>query len=340
MRKFHAENEIMKRRYVQHVRNVKGLGNAAIDSLVAAIDRYQDHTGARPFKKFHIEQAVAFRRALDKQKNPKTGQPLSASTLRSVLNALKGFFHWLADQRGYKSRISHSDAEYFNLDNRSAALANVHRPVKFPSVQQIDHVLRQVPDGKPMERRDRAIVALATLTGARISALNSARVGDIDIVDHQFHQDARYIDTKFSKTINTWFFPVSDLALEILVDYHKWLTTELLFGPSDPLFPATEVIHVPGKGFQGMVLSRRFRNTTGPVRDVFRKAFMAAGLPYYHPHAFRHTLGAIGKERCKSPQALQAWAQNLGHEDAATLMQNYGKVTPEQQRDLIRSSVQ
>ena len=44
-----------------------------------------------------------------------TKEPLSKATLYATLNALKRFFIWLAGQPGYKSRISYSDAEYFNL---------------------------------------------------------------------------------------------------------------------------------------------------------------------------------------------------------------------------------
>jgi site-specific recombinase XerD len=33
---------------------------------------------------------------------------------------------------------------------------------------------------------------------------------------------------------------------------------------------------------------------------------------------------------------MQAWAQNFGHEDLVTTMQAYGKVTREQQREVIR----
>lgn len=335
MRKCNSENEIMKRRYVQHVRNAKGLGDASLDSIVAAIDRYQDYTGGKPFKSFHIEQAVAFRRALEKQTNPRTGHLLSASTRRSVLNALKGFLHWLADQPGHKRRISHSDAEYFNIDRRSAAIANALRPVPHPSIQQIEHVLRMAPSATPMEKRDQAMMACTILTGARVNALTSARFANVDMADQLFFQDARWMSTKFSKTFHTWFFPVSDLALKIFSDYHAWLAEEFLFAADDALFPATRIEHVPGKGFQATGLTRECRKTTSPVRKAFKDAFQRAGLPYYHPHSFRHTLADIGKDKCKSLSAIQAWAQNLGHDDLTTTFQSYGKMTPEQQREVI-----
>ena len=49
------------------------------------------------------------------QVNGRTKEALSKATLYSTLAALKGFFQWLAGQRGYKSKFTYSDAEYFNL---------------------------------------------------------------------------------------------------------------------------------------------------------------------------------------------------------------------------------
>ncbi|HYU45925.1 MAG TPA: hypothetical protein VEK84_07075 [Terriglobales bacterium] len=62
--------------------------------------------GNRDFRKFHVEQAVAFRRQLSEATNTATGKPLSQATLLQTLNALRAFVLWLAGQPGYRSRIS------------------------------------------------------------------------------------------------------------------------------------------------------------------------------------------------------------------------------------------
>jgi len=49
----------------------------------------------------------------------RTKDCLSKATLCATLSALKRFFIWLAGQPGYKSRISYSDAEYFNLSAKT-----------------------------------------------------------------------------------------------------------------------------------------------------------------------------------------------------------------------------
>ncbi len=337
IRTFHPENERLKRRYLQHAKVAKGLSETSLDRIAASIDRFQGLTGIKPFPKFHIELAIAFRNKLDQETNSRTGRPLSASTQKSVLADCKGFFMWLADQPGYRSRIRYADCEYFNLDNKSKAIANASRSPKYPSVEQVEHVLRTMPFGTPIQFRDRSIIAFMLITGARIDATRTAIVGSVDLTEKVFHQDPRDMNTKFSKTFETWFFPVSNFATQIVIDYIDQLKADQLFGPSDPLFPRTEIAHVPGKGFQATGLLRQHWKSDQAIREVFRTAFETAGLTYYAPHSLRHTLGAIGKDRCHSLEEQQAWAQNLGHDNAMTMIQHYGNVHPERQRDLVRN---
>jgi hypothetical protein len=75
------------------------------------------------------------------------------------LNALKRFFIWLAGQPGYKSRISYSDAEYFNLSAKETRIAKAHREERVPTLEQIRHVIQTMPSTTEIERRDRALIA-------------------------------------------------------------------------------------------------------------------------------------------------------------------------------------
>lgn len=335
---YNAENERLKRRYLQYARAAKRLSESSLDRIAASIDRFQSLTNVKSFSKFHVEQIVAFRDKLDMERNARTGKPISASLKKSVLVDCKGFFLWLADQPKYRRRIRYSDCDYFNLDHKSKAQANASRPKDYPSLDQIEHVLRQMPDNTPVEKRNRALIAFACITGARVTAIRTAKVGSIDPIEGVFVQDARVIETKFAKTFSTWFFPISELATEIFLNYYHWLSKEQLFGPGDPLFPSTLIEHVPGKGFQSTGLTREHWSNDQPIRTVFKTAFEEAGLRYYNPHSFRHTLSAISKARNQTLEEQQAWAQNLGQESALTMLQHYGKVPTDRQRDIIRKT--
>jgi integrase len=67
-----------------------------------------------------------------------------------------------------------------------------------------------MPSATDIEKRDRALIALALMTGARDDALASMRLKHIDLVGGLVYQDAREVRTKFSKT-----FPTLRLALDI-----------------------------------------------------------------------------------------------------------------------------
>jgi hypothetical protein len=80
MIKRNGPNERVKRRYLQYLKEVKGRDEASLDAVAKAIDRFEDHAKNRDFKKFHIEQARAFKAHLASTRNARTGDPLSAST--------------------------------------------------------------------------------------------------------------------------------------------------------------------------------------------------------------------------------------------------------------------
>ena len=103
MTKFNAANERVKHRYLHYLKDVKGRDDASIDGAAKAIHRFEEYTKHRDFKKFHIEQARGFKAHLGATRNERTGEPLSASTIYSTLAALKAFFSWLAQQRGYRA---------------------------------------------------------------------------------------------------------------------------------------------------------------------------------------------------------------------------------------------
>ena len=74
------------------------------------------------------------------------------------------------------------------------------------------------------------------------------------------------------------------------------------------------------------------------MRDVFRKAFEAAELPYYNPHTFRDMLVRHAMAMNLSVMEMKAWSQNLGHTDLMTTFTSYGNVPTHRQGELIRAT--
>ena len=117
------DNERLKRRYFSYLKEAKRRGEPSVDAAAKALSRFEHDTRFRSFKAFNPEQAVAFKRHLAEQTNVRTGKPLAKATIYSTLAALKALFVWLAGQPGFRSRLSYSDADYFNLSDRDARIA-------------------------------------------------------------------------------------------------------------------------------------------------------------------------------------------------------------------------
>jgi integrase len=280
--------------------------------------------------------AVAFKRRLAGQVSQSSGQKLSKATLHATLAHLKRFFHWLAGQSGYRSRLSYSDAEYFNLSEKETRIATARRERAFPTLEQVRHVIAAMPSGSEVERRNRALVAFTLLTGARDSAIASMKLKHLDLVAGKVYQDAREVNTKYSKSFTTYFFPVGDDVREIVADWVNYLRRDRLWGNDDPLFPATAIVVGDGHQFEVAGLKRKHWRSAAPIRTIFREAFTAAGLPYFNPHSLRSTLVQLGETRCQTPEEFKAWSQNLGHEGVLTTFCSYGAVTSMRQGELIR----
>src|SRR6266550_7845851 len=273
MKTHNPQNERIKRAYFTYLAEAKGFSEATLDAVAKAMNRFETYTKFRDFKAFRIEQAKGFKASLAEQMSPRTKDRLSKATLYAALSNLKRFFIRLAGQPGYKSRISYSDAEYFNLSAKDTRIAKAHRDARVPTLEQIRHVIRTMPAGTEIERRDRALIALTVLTGARDGAIASLKLKHVDIDQDRVDQDARQVNTKFSKTFTTWFFPVGHDILRLLVDWVNYLRQEKLWGLDDPLFPATKIVVGDSRHFEASGIDRKHWSSAGPIRTIFKDAF-------------------------------------------------------------------
>jgi integrase len=337
MTKRNAFNERAKRRYLQVLKDVRGRDEASIDAVAKAIERFEEDTKCRDFRKFHVEQARAFKVHLTASNNARTGKPLSASTIHSTLSALKAFFTWLSQEPGYRSRIKMTDAEYFNAPDNLSRVATARRYKSAATVDQIRTILAAMPASNEIELRDRALIAFTLLSGARDRAVISFKLKHIDIANEVIEQDARQVRTKRSKTFTTWFFPVGEDIRKIVVDWVSFLRNEKGFGPEDPLFPKSKVSPGADLAFQAVGLDRAHWANANPVRTIFKEACALAGLPYFNPHSLRNTLVQLAYERKLDAERFKAWSQNLGHDDCLTTFSSYGEIPPARQAEIIRS---
>lgn len=336
MSKYNPTNERIKRQYFIFLKEAKRQDESTLDEVAKSLSRFEEYGKYRDFKKFHFNQAVAFKHHLAAQTNKKTGKKLSKATINSTLGHLKRFFEWLSCQSGYKSRIKYMDAEYFNLSEKDTRIAKASRTKISPTMEQIRHVIETMPANSDVELRNRVLIAFTILTGARDNAIASFKLKHIDLSKNCIYQDAREVRTKFSKSFPTYFFPVGDDIRQIVVDWVNHLRENLLWGNDDPLFPATSVTVGESHLFEASGLKRQVWSNASPIRKIFKETFIAAKLPYFNPHSFRNTLVGLGQKICKTPEDFKAWSQNLGHEQVMTTFTSYGHVSEQRQAEIIK----
>ena len=251
MRKVIEENERMKCKYVFYLEEADGLDEKSTDKVLAAILKFEQSTGFKPFKRFHIEQAAKFKTYLSQAKNQR-GQPLSHSTVDATLTLVRKFFHWLAGQAGYKKVLTYSDTRYFNNNRKSARIAHTANDKEAPSPEAAFHAFQAMPSATEFERRDKALFAFFMLTGARVGAVASLRLKHIDLFNGKVFQDPREVNTKAAKYIDTVFMPVDAAYLECFTKCVNYLHRKVLWPSRCPISQGAN-----GAGENGWVSSDR-----------------------------------------------------------------------------------
>lgn len=335
MAKHIEANERIKHEYAGYLRNAKGQDEKSIDKVMAAIRQFEESTKVKPFKKFHRQQAADFKTYLGNQKNPRTQKPLAHSTVDASLRLVKGFFHWLVSQAGYKRVLTYVDVEYFNNTLKAGRIAHTARAIPYPSMQQAAHAFQAMPFSTEFQKRDKALFAFFMLTGARDGAVASLRIKHVNVELGHVFQDAREVKTKAAKTIMCQFFPVDAAYRDCFTEWVRFLRDDKLFGPDDALFPKANVGVVPGQGFANLGLSRKGFANAAALNRIIRGAFADVQLQEFTPHAFRKTLTKHGDAICTSMEQLKAWSMNLGHESLTVTVNSYLPVTVERQMELI-----
>lgn len=328
------KNERLKRQFLEYRKYARQLSENSLDKELATLERFDVWNGRMDFAKFHIEWAMGFRDHLERVKTAK-GKPLGKSSARAIMATMREFTLWLSQQDGFRSRVRASDSEYFNLSRRDEAEARAAPVRPAPSVKQARKALNSMSSTTPRDMRDKAIFALLCLTGIRVGALITLRLKHVDLDDKSVMQNPREVATKFGKCMDTFFakgFPEAEEALRAWITY---LEDQALYGPDDPLFPATAIAPNSNNGFTAEGFARRPWKSTEPVRKIVNASFAAVSLQPFGPHAFRHMLARRISSKNASIAELVATSQNLGHTDVLTTLRSYGQIGRDQVRELI-----
>ncbi|MDP2855541.1 MAG: site-specific integrase [bacterium] len=269
-------------------------------------------------------------------------EKISLSYCYTILRFLKVFFRWLSQQAGYK-KIDKIAIDYLNLTQAENRIATQPRKVEIPRLEDIKAVIENIKGKSEIEMRDKALISLIFLTGARISAVMTLPMQSFDRDKLILDQDPKLgVKTKFSKRIVSTFIAFwYKEPINYFLEWFDYLKKQKEFKLNDPIFPATKIEN--GKENIGYYNTGEvepiFWKSTSTPRKIFEKRFAQAGVKYYHPHTLRHFLSKEAIKRLLTEEQKKAISQNFGHADIRTTFGSYGygRIDEDRQIEIIKN---
>lgn len=332
------KNEEIKRQFFTHLKGAEGFTEDSVRKFAEAIYQWQIFRDDEDFATFDKDRAGKFCEWLKtRSAKAKTGK-LSLATQYNYLRRIKKFFGWLADQPSYRKSVRRSDIEFLRLSNKDARIATSGTTKRMPTFEEVKQIIESIEIKNEIDMRDRAVLSLAFITGMRISAISTIRMKNFDRENKLIDQNpGDGVQTKYSKKILTTFFPIGWNEPE--QHFLEWYDHQVVKGgkPDDPIFPSTL------KGFSESIYSKSqvssdFWSSSGGARKVFEKRCVNAGVPYFHPHSFRHLIVNIMSKTRLTEEEKKAVSMNLGHDNTGTTFgtYGYGGMKPEDAVDIVK----
>ena len=305
------------------------------DRHLAAIREFEQHVGGKSFSNLTRDDVAGFRTALRKSLLTEGGR--SSSTVSHVASHVRAFLCWLVDQNKMKS-LPRDLASYLQLARGDYSKAASRLDREYAPIELAEEMLEAMPNGTLIERRARAIFALAFLGALRADTLISLQAKHFLPESKQILQDATSVRAKNGKSVTVSWFPVPTAFADEVVGWLGELR-KLGIRPDDAFFPSAIWLENPRR------ISRRDR-TRIPVMQTAHAASEAFKIASNNskicitPHSAKHTIAALRDRMRLTSEQRKAWSENMGHETEQITERYYGKM-PDYRRlelfDEIRS---
>jgi integrase len=325
MTKTMYQNEQRKREFLEHLKGAEGFAESSLNAFAEAVDQWQFFTENDDFANFNKSKALAFRDWLKTRKATTETGTISISTQYSYLRRIKKFFKWLSGQPNY-GKLNKNEIEFIRLSKGDARIARQGTTKRMPTFEEAKAIIESIEIKSEIDKRDRAVLCLALITGMRISAITTLRMKNFYLENKQIDQNpADGVKTKNSKRILTTFFPIGwEEPEKYFLEWYEYLKSKG-FQPNDPIFPATKNDFIADKcGYSKEYIGNEFWSGTSGARKIFEKRCKNADLPYFHPHSFRHLIVSFMSEARLTEKEKKAISLNLGHSNIGTTFGSYG----------------
>ena len=321
--KLNVKNEEIKDTYLLYLtKSAKDkLKTSTAESKIGSVRQFETFTKYADFKAFDEEQGISFYDYLD-------NQSIEVSTKIKHLNNVRDFFYWyLTSTKHKKSQIEALNT--LEPKDKDVRLNNRRELVEYPSNEEISKIF-SMPDDSIFAKRDLALISFQILSAARVSAIATLSIGNIDLDKKIVFQDPlEGVETKRDKYIITRFMEFDNKYLNYLIEWVNILKIDYFFTDNDPLFP--KINEYAG----GIQVKKEFFGDATKYNALYTKICKKVGIKVYHPHCFRHYSIAEALKHIRTGEQLKALSQNVGHEEVITILEQYGNMTPNEYAKVI-----
>lgn len=218
------------------------------------------------------------------------GKKISSNTVVNVMSQLKLFFKFIGGLSEFSDIINQELMGTWSLSpSEKQTLKNVGKKIKkFPTQDHINKAISSIDKTKAVNRRNKSLIVYCFLTGARISAAITMKIGLVDTEKRIVTQDPEQgVETKRRKLIITTIPKLNEKYFQILI---KWIQElrNVGFNDDSPLFPVA--LTDKKEGMLEFDISKEFTKeflSLSTAEAIIKKLFTDAGYSDYHPHSLR-----------------------------------------------------
>ncbi len=324
---FCSNNERIKHKYFDRL--AQKFDKKTIAKIVYALLIFEEFNNFKDFKLFCYEDSKNFQKYLLKRYTQ------SMQTANRAITYVKQFFLWLREHEGYK-KLCFDDIDSLQLSLKDREKARVNKPKDYLSIDKWQEIILNLKPIEPIEYRNRAIFTCLILTGARVDALISLKIKDVNLEHNYIFQDSSHVNTKFSSShkINLWNF--NPELKQILEDWIDKLKNEYGFNDNCTLFPKIRITSNNEFKFEADGFIKEPIKSTSIVRKELTKQLNKSNLGHYTPHTIRNSLIALFMGFDLNPEQLKAISQNMCHKSLNTTINSYYNVHEYRQDKIIQ----
>lgn len=322
------ENYLAVRQYLDFKREVQLRDPLSINLIYVQLKivlRWLDDLEftAAPVKRPVLPKWVA---TLDLVRRP--GIKVGHTWVADVCATARSFFTWLYLQDPIKYRVVSPAWVLTLVPGRQPENPPAERKVVTPDMVRTLLTVKRAPDDFILWR-NQAAAAFLLLSGMRITAFVSLPLKCVNIAERTIKQfPTEGVRTKNRRAGVTFLLNIPDL-LAVVADWDDYVRT--FAGPDDVWYAPVAWANTAESLKQRQLTAQKATDSTPhraqSLRHALKGLFDLAGLPYMHPHLFRHGHALYGLKHAATLEEFKAVSMNLMHANMGITDGVYGMLS-------------